>query len=227
MLQILHIMKLIGISITVISFVCITCYSSKAQRTGDPGAADKNIPESTYNGSTETKGLFSIYMGKNRIGTYEAWMVDKGTTQEYHAKSDTKVKVIGTISIKYSLDCVYKDGKLVNSQVKSYRNNKLKGDTKITWSGSSYAVVKDGKNLTISDPFSKGSILLYFGEPASSGERYLSESEAIVKQIQKGNQSYMLAEPGSSKATEYIYKGAKLDQVNVPFTLGDFSVIRN
>ena len=221
-------MKLIRLPIIVLSFVCFASISSIAQRGGDPGATDKNIPESTYKGSTETKGLFGIYLGKNRIGTYEAWMVDKGTTQEYHAKSDTKVKVIGTISIKYALDCVYKDGKLVNSQVKSFRNNKLKGDTKITWSGSSYTVVKDGKNLTISDPFSKGSILLYFGEPASSGERYLSESEAIVKQIQKGNnQNYMLAEPGSKKATEYIYKGARLEQVNVPFTLGDFSVIRN
>lgn len=170
---------------------------------------------------------FGIYMGKHKIGTYEVEKIDKNGFTEYLAVSECKVKIMGQISVGYTSDSKFKGETLVDSHVKSYRNGKLKNETQVSWNGSDYTIVKDGKTVKKKDPINNTTVELYFQVP-DNNEEIFSEFDADLKKIKHLNaQTFVLLPPGKSKGTEYVYQNSDIQQVNISMVFGSFSIIRD
>lgn len=171
---------------------------------------------------------FDIFLGKKCIGAYEVRKTQKGSVTEYHAKSETAVRIIGEIKVGYDLTCIFKDGMLLKSRVRSYRNGKLKSETLVNWTGSHYLIDIDGETSTKKTPIRLSSIQLYFEGPPTQFNSIFSEREATMKEIKKVKEGqYLIADPGKNRGTEFVYNDASVKEVNIAFTLGSFSLVQS
>jgi|GEM_PF-4406592 len=183
-------------------------------------------PSSETAETSKSSRYFDIYVGNKRIGSYEATMTRRGNTTEYRAKSETVVRIIGEIRIGYDLVCTYENDILVKSRVRSYRNGNLKSETIVNWTGTHYLINKDGDKSTAKTPVTMSSIKLYFEGPPKELKQIFSEREGRMKQVRNvEDQQYLVADAGKNRGTEFVYNNARLEEVNIAFTLGSFSLV--
>lgn len=221
-------MKIKITAIPVVFLLLIVPAALFSQRGGAksvPQGEDQQSAERPVNASSDLQ-QFKIVMGKNRIGSYEARRQKDGGETTYTAKSETVVSFFGKIRIKYGLVCTYRDGQLVNSEMRSYKNGNLKKETLVKWGGDQYAINADGKKSTLNQPIKKSSIQLYFEEPEDQ-TKVFSESQGKFKQVNKvSSNQYTLSDIGDDGGTEFIYSGNRLQKVHESLTIGSFTITR-
>ena len=168
--------------VIVILFFTSLANTAFAQR---GSTATSDLPSSPAAVSVpEGTRAFDIFMKDNKIGAYEAHVVNSGAKTKYKAKSESSVRLLGKHTITFSLECTFQDDMLMSSDMISHKNGKLRDHTTVSWTGDGYQITKNGDKSTETDPIRNCNIQLYFSQPKDNMITF-SEKEAIYKKIKK------------------------------------------
>ncbi len=204
---------------------CITLQSFAQLASNDMTSV---MEEVTHSSTAKVSKLnYDLYIGKGQIGKFKVSKTVQGNTVRYQAASDATIKILGENNISYTLDCTLKNGILVWSHVKVYKNGKLKDDTKIKWTGTKYHIDKNGQVESRTEPIHIPAIALYFDEPNSNHITVFSEREAVEKSFKKQPDNlYKLTDVGKNKGDAYNYVNGSLEDVTVNYVVTNFKAVK-
>lgn len=169
---------------------------------------------------------YDLILGGKDIGDYNIRKNVNGKCVEYIAHSKAEVKIIIKRVVEYTLICVFEDGVLVNSELKTYVNGKSKNYTRIHWSGDYYTVNKDGEITTIKEEINSCTAQLYFEHP-EDGTTIFSEKEAKFKMLNRTKKdTYLLCDIGKKSGINYSFSPNCLDYINIDYVIASFSVVK-
>ena len=176
--------------------------------------------------SNFSSATYDLFLGKKDIGNYNVEKIVDGSVTEYRATSTAVVNFFGKHSIEYSLVCVFENGVMQRSEVRTYKNEKPKDVILISWDGNKYEINKNGEVSYVDEAIESATIQLYFEEPVST-TKIFSESEAKFKSLTKSeNEVYVLSDIGKKKGTDYTYNAAHLQNIHVNYVVTDFMVVK-
>lgn len=142
----------------------------------------------------------------------------------YSSNTDATVKLLFTIDIKTRMKVIFEDGKLIESDYKFYKNNKLKETATITLKGNKYILVHDDKVSKINTIIKASTIILPFYKPTDN-EKIFEEVEGdfkIMKLLNEG--SYNLINTKSNHKDDYIYQNGSMQSCLIRNTFINFEM---
>ena len=174
----------------------------------------------------ESKSLnYDLEIGSKKIGELTVSKTKNDGVIKFEANSHAEVNFFGKIVIDYELHCVFKDGIMVSSIYRAYKNGELHEQTLTSWKGDHYEVVKDGKVYTINQPIKHSSVELYFDEPILDSELYSEKNGGLLEISQEEGHVFKVTKIGKRKGCEYSYTDHKLDKLSVDYVVTSFNVI--
>lgn len=169
---------------------------------------------------------YDLLVGKNKIGEFKLSKTMEGNTIRYQALSDANFRILSKTKIVYDLDCTVKNGLLIYSHCKVYKNGKLKDDTEITWMNDHYQINKKGELSTYKNQIPQPAISLYFEEPSLEEVKVFSEREAIFKSFKRNAPNrYKLTPVGKRSGDDYTYNDGQLQEVLVNYVITNFRTV--
>ena len=170
---------------------------------------------------------YHIFFKGKHVGTYDVKKEQEGTRTIYTSLSESSIKVFGTITVTYKLKSVYQGNKLIESHVIAYRNGKVTDDTKTVWKGNAYEIIYNGDKLTYSEPITRSSIVMYFEPPVNRDKVYSERDGAVKTASSSGSNSFVLKDDDGNVGSTFFYKNNRIDRVEVPFVMGQFTIKHN
>ncbi|MEM9340285.1 MAG: DUF6134 family protein [Bacteroidota bacterium] len=185
--------------------------------------AQRGVHEELPSIGKEAGEAYHIIFKNNKVGSYEVKRYQQGDSTVYRSSSISKVRFIGTVSVKYELKAIFKGDRMVKSVVKSYRNGKLNSETLTELEGAYYTIVKDGKKSSLHEAIKNSVVQLYFGPPNQT-EKVFSEQEGAFRSVKPIDRSTF--QVGKTNPSIFRYSGGILERVDVSFTLAKYSIIK-
>ena len=169
---------------------------------------------------------YDLYFKNTKIGSYHISCLEVGNRREYLSESTSSFRFLGQHTVTQSLRCIFEDGLMTSSEMRSSRNGSPSNYTLTTWKGDHYQINRNGEFYTLYEPVQGSTIQLYFERPPDTLRLY-SESEGKMKALFRKEQNvFVLADPGNKRGTEYYYDEKGLKEVEVDFSIMKFRVKR-
>ena len=173
-----------------------------------------------------TEAEYDLYFKNKKIGSYQLSCTEVGNRKEYHTESISSFRFLGQHTVTQTLRCIFEDGLMTSSEMRSSRNGSPSNYTFTSWKGDHYQINRNGKFYTLYEPVQGSTIQLYFERPPDTLRLY-SESEGKMKVLFRKEQDvFVLADPGMKRGTEYYYDEKGLKEVEVDFSVMKFRVER-
>ncbi len=170
---------------------------------------------------------FDVYMFGDKIGTMSISRTvhaDGSEVYVMHTKSKAKVLWIER-SNETRYDVVYKDGKLVSSNVKEVEDGKVKRWVQVKWDGAKYNVEGYKGKRSFTQVPSMSVVTIFFREPAAVGSIYY-EAEGEFNTL-KSPEAHTWQFKGSDGQTNiYKFKNGKITDVEFHVSIATIKLVR-
>ncbi|MGY6522386.1 MAG: DUF6134 family protein [Mongoliitalea sp.] len=180
----------------------------------------------SFEGLAQSKQQYDISIAGISIGEMTAEKKPQGEEVMYQLKSNVSFWFFGKINLEYLTQSVYKNKKLMRSDVNSSTN---KGDfnSKIRWNADQYDVKASNYKFELDTAYTRplffSSVSFFFDEPVNVKE-FIAESYGIVSPIKKVKDYYEVQVNGNTN--RYYYIDGKLDRAVMEFPIKNYVVKR-
>ncbi len=170
---------------------------------------------------------FEIFVAGFKIGNVVAEEIKKGETTEYDVNSKASFWFFGKIEVGFTIQNIFQNGLLINSNTYSKTN---RGDFRSTiiWKSDHYdvdaATYKFENTEPIQKPIYHSSGTFYFHEP-KDGDVMVSESYGLVSRVTEKSDGVYEVEINGSR-NQYHFVDGKLDKIVVQHPVKNFVVQR-
>ena len=154
--------------------------------------------------------VFSIRTLGMNVGEIKVFQEEKGSKLVIKAISEFEVRIVFKIKGKYIQSCVYSEGELLKSSLKTYKKDKVNSEICLTKNGNGYVMDKEGEISLINDVIRYSGSLLFFNEPHNVKDLYLEVSGEKTTVEPHGNHKYLITNPRNGKKNLYIYENKVL-----------------
>ena len=182
-----------------------------------------------YSAEAQTDTLsYGLQFKGDRVGSLTAIRTETSeNTILYDEESKTIIHFLGKTTIKTSLQVVYKNGILQNSQYRVTKNGSPYKKTTIDRVGEKYHVDYDGDKSIISAPIYYSAVRLYFEQPDNI-KTVFAELEGVDHNVHKIKKNvYEIDDSENGKMNTYIYTNGILQEGVFKHTLYSFKLLRN
>ena len=174
--------------------------------------------------SEAQKATYSLSFGSIKVGELHAEQFKDGNITVVKVKSSAEISLGLSYSVRYTQTSRYDSEKLLDAEVKIYKNDELYNSATTHWNGNYYEITHNGNNLKLSTPIKYSSTCLYFNEPKNV-ERVFSESDCELRSItKKGVNAYRVNEQHSSRKNDYHYENGVMNEGTIHHSIVDFKV---
>lgn len=169
--------------------------------------------------------VYDLKVSGNAIGKVTATKTINHNQTIYTSNTDATVNMLVNINIKTRMKVIFEDGKLIESDYKFYKNDKLKETATISYKEGKYIITHDGVINEMKSPITKSTIMLPFYMPLQN-EKIFEEVEGNYKVMKLINQdNYKLIEPQTNHQDDYFYKNGIMKSCLIRNTLVNFEMI--
>jgi hypothetical protein len=160
-----------------------------------------------YQNNTAVFNIRTLGMNVGEIKVHQKIIGDELFVE---AISNVEVWIIFKIKAMYLQTSIYKNGILIESSLKTYKNDAVNSETSLTEDGDGYILNKDQILTQVDEKIEYSGSLLYFNEPKDVANMYLeiSGEKAAIEAL--GDHEYSIMNPRSGKKNEYNYKNGVL-----------------
>lgn len=159
---------------------------------------------------------FDQYVNGNKVGELTASRNRQGEQTVIRIQSRVEAQVVFSIDVRFELESVFRQGILERSEVKVYRNGKLKEHALTQREGARYRHTLDGKTAWVDRAgIRETSATIYFEEPKDVtsvfSEQYGNFSP--LRAEQPG--IYRMSPPSKNQDNVYHYRRQRLAEVEL------------
>ena len=154
--------------------------------------------------------VFNIRALGMNVGEMRVHQERKGEALFVEAISEIEVWILFKIEAKYMQTSLYENGVLIESSLKTYKNDEVNSDTRLTKNGDGYILSKDQTLTHVDEKIEYSGSLLYFNEPKDIADMYLEISGEKTTIEPLGDHEYSVMDPRNGRKNRYTYKNGVL-----------------
>jgi hypothetical protein len=158
---------------------------------------------------------FIVLSEDNRkLGNLIVTQTNQDNKINIHVISEIIVKKLVSVSISYTLDSEFLNGKLQSNKITTYRNKRLQAIMTTTRNEDGYLFTKNGHSSQLKK-FIYCESMMYYNEPVDLDEVY-SEFDGVIKRIERTKlHEYELTNPDNGNISKYFYSNGLLERAIV------------
>ena len=166
--------------------------------------------------ATAQRFHFDQYVNGNKVGELTASRSQQGEQTVFRIRSQVEAQVVFAIDVRFELESVFQQGILQHSEVKIYRNDKLKEHALTRREGNRYRLTHDGKTSWLDHPgIQETSATIYFEEPLGTSSVF-SEQYGNFSPLRREKPGvYRMSPPSKNQDNVYHYREERLAEVEV------------
>jgi hypothetical protein len=173
----------------------------------------------------EESVLFDIVHKDRIVGVLKAVKRSNGASIIYENFTRVNTCIIKRIEMTYETKVVFENGEMVEANVITRVNGKLRACLQTRKTGSRYHFLKNGKmKKVVENPIRFSSIMLLFEEPRDVDYTYSEETGCFFKINPSGKLVYRKMN-GRGKISTYSYSAQALQRIAIEGGLFNFEMI--
>ena len=159
--------------------------------------------------------IYDGYKGDDHIGTMTVTRKKSGNNWIYTSDAQVKISFVLTFELRFVYEAVFKDGKLVSSWIKNYRDGKLTDHSMGELLGPDFHITHNGDKKVIHKADIDYCILKsYFEEPAGRDQIFSERWGEYIPAKRVTNGKYQVVLPNGN-TNYFIYKGGTCEELEL------------
>lgn len=170
---------------------------------------------------------FDVYMFGDKIGTMNiSRAVQADGTEHYVMQTKSRAKVLWIDrSNETRYDVVYKEGKLLSSNVKEVEDGKVKRWVNVKWDGTKYNVEGYKGKRSFTQVPTMSVVTMFFKEPTAVASIYY-EAEGEFDALKNPEEHTWQFKGSDGQLNIYKYKNGKISEVEFHVSIATIKLVR-
>lgn len=155
---------------------------------------------------------YEIFYRSHSIGMFSAQRTVSGSSERFDLRTSVTARVITKINYEFELSSDYRNNHLVDSDLKSTLNGKIRTKAALELKDSGYRNDQNETVLNSKDRIDYSSVRLYFDEPVNQHRIFAEKYQEYLKVEHLGNHKYAVVLPNGDR-NYYTYVDGRITDV--------------